>query len=121
MADEKKKRGRPKTPRTEEELQQLQGKRREWYKTYKKTYDQVTGYASQKKYKANHPERVREQKRRQGAKLYEPKLRIPIEKKPELEKLLSNTGLTISQLFLGAVEEKYGISLQKTVDKTEKK
>ena len=66
------------------------------------------GYAAQKRYRQNHPDRVREQN--------EPKLRIPIENKVTLEKLLSDTGLSITQLCLGAVEEKYGVTLLKPID-----
>lgn len=79
------------------------------------------GYASQKRYRQNHPDRVREQKRKQSERLrgktYEPKLRIPIENKPIVEKLLSETGLTITQLCIGAIEEKYGVTILKKLDK----
>lgn len=79
------------------------------------------GYASQKRYRQNHPDRVREQKRKQNERLrgsiYEPKLRIPMENKHILEKLLADTELSITQLCIGAVEEKYGVTIQKQVDK----
>ncbi len=74
------------------------------------------GYAAQKRYRQNHPDRVREQNERSRGKNYEPKLRIPIENKATLEKLLSDTGLSITQLCLGAVEEKYGVTLLKPID-----
>lgn len=81
------------------------------------------GYASQKRYRQNHPDRVREQKRKQSERLrgktYEPKLRIPIENKAIIEKLLSDTGLTITQLCVGAVEEKYGVTILKQLDKSD--
>ena len=80
------------------------------------------GYASQKRYRQNHPDRVREQKRKQNERLrgstYEPKLRIPMENKHILEKLLADTGLSITELCIGAVEEKYGVTIQKQVDKS---
>ena len=81
------------------------------------------GYASQKRYRANHPDKIREQKRKQRERsrglIYEPKLRIPIENKSVLEKLLSDTGLNITQLCIGAVEEKYGVTIQKNLDKSD--
>lgn len=81
------------------------------------------GYAAQKRYRENHPDRVREQKRKQNQKnkgsIYEPKLRIPAENKPLLENLLTSTGLSITQLCLGAIEEKYGVKLSKPIDKND--
>lgn len=81
------------------------------------------GYAAQKRYRENHPDRVREQKRKQNKKnkgsIYEPKLRIPIENKPLLENLLSATGLSITQLCLDAIAEKYGVKLSKPIDKND--
>lgn len=71
-----------------------------------------TGYAAQKKYRALHPDRVRAQAQR----YYEPKVRIPITSKPVLDELLASTGKTISELFIGAVEEKYGVAILKPVD-----
>lgn len=79
------------------------------------------GYAAQKRYREAHPERVREQRRKQKERMravvYERKLRIPMANKPILDDLLRSTGLSITELCLGAVEEKYGVMLQKTVDK----
>lgn len=82
------------------------------------------GYAAQKRYRQNHPDRVREQARKRRLKnkvkdlrslsLYEPKLRIPLENKPTFERLLAETGMNITQLCLSALEEKYGVTLQKT-------
>jgi len=71
-------------------------------------YHKSTGYAAQKKYRAANPEKYRN-----NGKIYGPKLYIPAENRSVVEKLLSETGLTISQLFLGDVEEKYGVVLQK--------
>ena len=78
------------------------------------------GYLTQNAYKANHPDRVRkqkrEEKRRERKRIYEPKIRMPIENKVILTNLLDTTGLSISELCLGAVEEKYGVTLLKKLD-----
>lgn len=66
------------------------------------------GYVAQKRYRENHK-----------GELYEPKLKIPFEKKNDLLELLRSTGLTMTDLFVGAVEEKYKINLHKDVDKTD--
>ena len=60
------------------------------------------GYASQKRYREKHKGDV-----------YEPKIRIKKEYKKNLETLLSATGLSITELFVSAVEEKYNIVLHK--------
>lgn len=58
------------------------------------------GYAAQKKYRATHPNSK-----------YEPKVRIDKNFKPVLQALLDETGLSITDLFVNAVEEKYDIKL----------
>ena len=78
------------------------------------------GYATQKKYHATHPEKVKEwrrkQKEREKGTIYEPKIRLQIEYKPVLEKLLADTGMSITTICLTALEEKYGVVLQKHLD-----
>lgn len=111
MADEiKKKRGRP--PLTDEE-KALRPKRKT-----KPAFNSTKagGYATQRRYEENHREEIRERQRIRRQRIYEPKLRIPLENKETLLNLLSQTGLTMTQLFLGAVEEKYGVILQKHID-----
>ena len=80
-----------------------------------------SGYAAQKKYKKNNPEKVREwrrkQKEREKGTIYEPKLRLAIEFKPVLEQLCQDTGKSINELCLSALEEKYDIVLRKHLDK----
>ena len=44
-------------------------------------------------------------------KVYEPKLNIPACKKGTLFLLMEQTGMTTTQLFVSAVEEKYGVDL----------
>lgn len=106
MADEKKRRGRP-------PLSDGQKKNR----TRGVSSTKEGGYASQKRYRQNHPEKVREQKRKQNARLrethYEPKLWLPRESQEIIANLMAATGLTLTQLFAGAVEEKYNIVIQK--------
>lgn len=64
------------------------------------------GYMSQKRYRESH----------RGI-YYEPKIRIPAAKEPVLKKLLADTGLSITELCLTAIEEKYGVDLRKPIDK----
>lgn len=107
MSEEKKKRGRPPLP------PEVKAERVAQRNAYKSAYHKRTQYAAQKKYKATHPEVYR-------GKYYEPKIRVPLDKKESLVSLMERTGLTITQLFIGAVEEKYGVILHNPVDKTDK-
>lgn len=79
------------------------------------------GYMSQKRYKENHPDRIKEQRRKQKEKMrgviYERKLRLPVSSKAALDELLQSTGLSITELCLTAIEEKYGVDLRKPIDK----
>lgn len=97
MEEEKKKRGRP--PLSPEEKE----KRRIVRNKSAADRHKKNGYVAQKKYRNSHPEKYNQN--------YEPKIRIPLEKKDVLTKLIGQTGLTITQLFVGAVEEKYGVNL----------
>lgn len=111
MSDEVKRRGRPPHTPEEKSLRNEQRKKaaNEWHKK--------TGYAAQKKYRETHPDKVAKQRKQN----YEPKIRIPLEFRPNLDELLSKTGMTITELFVGAVEEKYAITLSNPVDKSKKK
>lgn len=60
------------------------------------------GYINQRNYAQRHKGEV-----------YEPKIRIRAEYRPQLDSLLQQTGKSITELFLSAVEEKYGVILQK--------
>lgn len=71
------------------------------------------GYAAQKRYRENHPEKVQEWRTR----IYEPKIRIKKEFRNVLEKLLNETGYSITELFVNAVEEKYDVLLHDPIDK----
>lgn len=62
--------------------------------------------AYKKEYRSNHPEVYK-------GRFYEPKIRIPISNKEKLQSLLFSTGLSISQIFIDAVREKYDIDLSK--------
>ena len=108
MADDtmKKKRGRPPLSDEERELRRLE--------TNKKQAERLkrNGYAAQKKYRETHSG---------YKKNYEPKIKIPLEFRPNLDELLSKTGMTITELFVGAVEEKYAITLRYPIDKPTKK
>ena len=108
MADEiKKKRGRP--PLNPDLKAQNVALRREKHAAYQREYAKRTGCAAQKKYRASHPEVYR-------GRHYEPKLRIPIEKKDVLMRLVAETGMSITQLFVEAVQEKYNVTLAPSVD-----
>ncbi len=106
MNDTSKKRGRPSLPPEERERRRVEHNKKanERHKN--------NGYAAQKKYKEAHPEKYK------GIN-YEPKVRISMEYKPVFEELLNRTGLSITQIFLGAVEEKYNVSLHKEIDNSE--
>jgi hypothetical protein len=62
----------------------------------------LRGYPAQKRYREAHKGEV-----------YEPTVRIPAANKPLLEALLKSTNMTITQLFVGAVADKYGVDLCK--------
>lgn len=103
MNDEiKQKVGRPRlSPEEREYRRKIKNKRDNERK-------KAQGYTAQKRYREN----------RKG-KYYEPKLNIPADKKEVLFRLMEQTGLTTTQLFVGAVEEKYGVILHRTLDKDE--
>lgn len=67
------------------------------------------GYLAQKRYREAHPDRVVAQRKLN----YAVTLRFPASNKEVLDGLIALTGLTAPQLFLRAVEEKYGVVLQK--------
>lgn len=102
---EKKKRGRPPLPEEEREA-----RRRESYKRHNEKR-RLSGWESEKKYAAEHPE-VRSKKYANWVtKYYSPKINIPREVKPTFDFLLASTGKTISELVLGALEKQYGVNL----------
>lgn len=103
MSTEPKKRGRPPLS-PEKKAERVIAKNKSTNEAHRKS-----GYSAQKKYRASHPEVYR-------GRTYEPKLRIPMDKKDTLAQLMAQTGLTITQLFVGAVEEKYGVILHEIVD-----
>ena len=70
------------------------------------------GYAAQKKYHANNDN--------QRGKVYEPKIRVQIAYKDALLRLCDETGMSLTVLCLTALEEKYGVTLQKPVDSDSK-
>ena len=102
MPDEIKKRGRPPlSPEAREARRIAKNKSSaEWHKK--------NGYAAQKRYKAAHPE--------QRGQNYEPKIRIALEFKPIIESLTAETGLSITQLFISAIEEKYKVVLHRDIE-----
>lgn len=93
------KRGRPSlSPEEREERRKAKNKRDNERK-------KAQGYTAQKKYRENRKGRV-----------YEPKLAIPASKKDALFQLMEQTGMTTTQLFVTAVEEKYGVDLHSITD-----
>lgn len=99
MADETKKRGgRPPLSPEEREVRRKEKVKRD------NERKKAQGYTAQKKYRET----------RKG-RFYEPKLNIPVSKKSVLFQLLEQSDLTTTQLFVKAVEEKYGVDLH-TVD-----
>ena len=102
MADEtievKNKKGRPPLSAEEKEARVIEQNKKS------AAAHKESGYAAQQKYRETHPEKYDN---------YEPKIRIASEFRGTLSKLLSKTGLSITNLFIGAVEEKYNVKLRK--------
>lgn len=106
MADEiKKKRGRP--PMSSEMKAERVARRNASTNAYHKR----NGYASQEKYRQAHPDRYLAYREAAKGRTYEPKLRIPIDKKDKLTSLLQSEDVSLTQLFITLVMEKYGINL----------
>lgn len=100
MADEiKNKGGRPPLSSEEREARRKAKNKRD------NERKKAQGYTAQKKYRENRKGRV-----------YEPKLTIPASKKDALFQLMERTGMTTTQLFVTAVEEKYGVDLHSIAD-----
>lgn len=80
----------------------------------------ATGYAAQKKYRETHPnaERERSAKRRIDSRTIA--IRIKREYEPVLDEIVSSTGRTMTDIFISAVEEKYGVVLHKSIDNSQK-
>ena len=99
MPDVTKKGGKKKSflPPEEIELKRLA------YNKRHNEYQKAKGYSAQKKYRATH-----------SSTTYEPKLRIPMDRKETLQHLLDET-----ELFVKAVEEKYDVKLLNAIDKPE--
>ncbi len=76
-------------------------------------YHKKAGYAAQKKYAATHPEVYKKARQTRDRGLYRAHISVPLECKATLEDLASSVGLSINQLFVLAVEEKYGVVLHK--------
>lgn len=106
MSTEPKKRGRPPLTSDEREARRA-AQNKKAMERHKKN-----GYAAQKKYRATHPEKYNQN--------YEPKVRIPLEFKATIESLTQETGLSITRLFICAVEEKYHVVLHRDIDNTGK-
>lgn len=102
MADETKNKGGrpPLSPEEREERRKAKNRRDNERK-------KAQGYTAQKKYRENRKGRV-----------YEPKLTIPASKKDALFQLMEQTGMTTTQLFVTAVEEKYGVDLHSVSEET---
>lgn len=77
--------------------------RREQRNKRDNAYQKANGYVAQKKYREAH----------KGSH-YEPKIRIPMEYKNELSQLLKEEEMSLTQLFIFLVREKYGIDFSKS-------
>lgn len=108
MIEESKMRGRP--PLSPEEKE----RRRVEKNTTTAVYHKKTGYAAQKKYQQTHKEQYQVYKKKQRGSIYEPKIRIPMEYKNELSQLLKEEEMSLTQLFIFLVREKYGIDFSKS-------
>nr|DAO56456.1 MAG TPA: hypothetical protein [Caudoviricetes sp.] len=95
MADEmKKKSGRPPLSPDEREARRKAKVQRD------NNRQKERGYPAHKKYVEKH-----------RGEIYEARLRLPADNRHLLEELLSNTNLSVTQLFTGALKEKYGVDL----------
>lgn len=103
MPDGTKKRGRPALS-PEEKSRRIEDKR-----AYVANYSKKNGYAAQKKYRKTHPEIYK-------GRFYEPKLRIPVCNKEAFLQLADDNGVSVTQLCLSAIKEKYGIDFSDPVD-----
>lgn len=93
-----KKRGRP--PLTDEQRKERNTRRR------------AMAVKRQQKYVASHPDKIKALREA----YYEPKVRIPIEHKGIIDELRIATGLSFTELCLTAIEEKFNVSLHKSID-----
>ena len=105
MSEEKKKRGRPPLSEEEREAKRIAHNRNS-SERHKKT-----GYSAQKKYQQTHKEQYQEYQKKQRGSIYEPKLRIPIDRKEDLTNLLEREGVSLTQMFAALVQDKYGVNL----------
>lgn len=103
MPDGTKKRGRPALP-PEEKAKRIEAKR-----AYMAAYSKKNGYAAQKKFRETHPE--------YKDRFYEPKLRIPSQNKELFIGLAAANNMSVTQLCLSAIKEKYGIDFSEPIDK----
>lgn len=107
MADEpKRKRGRPRIYP-------------EGYERHHKTGIASTkagGWKSQKKYRINHADEIREYEKRRRELECSITFRIPSSNKPAFEQLVKQTGMSISALCLDAIREKYGIDFSVPIE-----
>ena len=108
---EAKKRGRPSL--TEEERK---ARRTESYRRQNEKRKQ-SGWATEKAYRAKHPELQAQKYAVQKNKYHTITVRIPREFKPTFDALLASTGKTITELMLDALEKQYGVNLH--ADSTE--
>lgn len=70
-------------------------------------------YNAHKKYAANNPEIYAKSSKKYASTRYRIHLIMAKDFKETVENLASEAGLSISQLFVSAVEEKYGVILHK--------
>ena len=103
MPDKIKRRGRPPLSDEEREIRRIEHNRAA-SERHKKT-----NYAAQKKYREAHPEIY------QG-RFYEPKLRIPICNKDAFLKLADDNNISVTQLCLLSIKEKFGIDFNEPID-----
>lgn len=99
-SEQPKKRGRPRIERTPDEVEAIKKKRN----AMSNAAHQKSGWAAQKKYKLQH------RKDR-----YEIKVTMPASNKDAFLLFLKQTNLTISDVLLGSLYEKYGIDFRKPI------
>jgi len=112
MSDNENKRPKGRPPLSPEEREQRRIERNKRSNARHKE----TGYAASKKYNEANKDAVLDGARKRSKKMRDKYSDLGIlilrEKRDALEQVLKETGLSITDLFIGAVEEKYSIVLR---------
>lgn len=107
MSEIKKKRGRPPLSPEERELRRIERNKRS-SEAHKKS-----GYAADKRYRENNPDKISKKNRIYRNKNDSLTVTLSKEYRSVIDRLTNETGLSISDLFITAVEMQYDVKLKK--------